>query len=36
MDMLPDIGRAKIVITNYRAFRRRETTEISKVGRSLL
>jgi type III restriction enzyme len=35
-DMLPDIGRAKIVITNYRAFRRRETTEISKVGRSLL
>jgi type III restriction enzyme len=36
MDMLPDIGRAKIVITNYHAFRRRETTEISKVGRSLL
>ena len=36
MDMLPDIDRAKIVITNYHAFRRRETTEISKVGRSLL
>ncbi len=36
MDMLPDIARAKIVITNYHAFRRRETTEISKVGRSLL
>ena len=27
MDMLPDIDRAKIVITNYHAFRRRETTE---------
>lgn len=36
MDMLPDIARAKIVITNYHAFRRRETTEISKVGRALL
>ncbi len=36
MDMLPDIARAKIVITNYHAFRRRETTDVSKVGRSLL
>ena len=36
MDMLPDIDRAKIVITNYHAFRRRETTDVSKVGRSLL
>jgi type III restriction enzyme len=35
-DMLPDIDKAKIVITNYHAFRRRETTEVSKVGRSLL
>jgi type III restriction enzyme len=35
-DMLPDIGKAKIVITNYHAFKRRETMEVSKVGRSLL
>ena len=35
-DMLADLDRAKIVITNYHAFRRRETTEVSKVGRSLL
>ena len=34
MDMLPNIDRSKIVITNYHAFRRRETTEISKVGRT--
>src|SRR6202012_6139453 len=36
MDMLPDIDRAKIVITNYHAFKPRETLEISKTGRSLL
>ena len=35
-DMLGDIERAKIVITNYHAFRRRERIEVSKVGRSLL
>ena len=35
-DMLPDIDRAKIVITNYHAFKPRETLEISKTGRSLL
>jgi len=35
-DMLGDIGKAKIVITNYHAFKRRETTDLSKVGRSLL
>lgn len=35
-DMLPDLGRAKIVITNYHAFKRRETIEISKGGRQLL
>ena len=35
-DMLPDIDRAKIVITNYHGFKPRETLEISKTGRSLL
>jgi type III restriction enzyme len=35
-DMLPDIDKAKIVITNYHAFKPRETMEVSKVGRALL
>jgi len=35
-DMLGDIARAKIVITNYHAFKRRERLELSKGGRSLL
>ncbi len=35
-DMLADIDRAKIVITNYHAFKPRETMEVSKTGRSLL
>jgi len=35
-DMLSDIERAKIVITNYHAFKLRERMEISKGGRSLL
>jgi type III restriction enzyme len=35
-DMLGDIGRAVIVITNYHAFRLRERMEISKGGRALL
>ena len=35
-DMLSDIGRAKIVITNYHAFKLRERVELSKGGRSLL
>jgi type III restriction enzyme len=35
-DMLGDIERAKVVITNYHAFRRRERIEVSKVGRALL
>lgn len=35
-DMLPEMGQAKIVLTNYHAFKRRETLEVSKVGRSLL
>lgn len=35
-DMLPDLERAKIVITNYHAFKLRERMEISKGGRGLL
>ena len=35
-DMLGDIAKAKIVITNYHAFKRRETMDLSKVGRALL
>ena len=35
-DMLRDLERAKIVITNYPAFLRRETLELSKGGRALL
>ena len=34
--MLGDIARAKIVISNFHAFRRRETMDLSKVGRALL
>jgi len=35
-DMLRDIEKAKVVITNYHAFKLRETLEISSVGRTLL
>ncbi len=35
-DMLPDIQRAKIVITNYHAFKLRDTMELSSGGRALL
>ncbi|MCL6442742.1 MAG: DEAD/DEAH box helicase family protein [Alicyclobacillus sp.] len=35
-DMLGDLERAKIVITNYHAFKLRERVELSKVGRALL
>jgi type III restriction enzyme len=35
-DMLTDLERAKIVITNYHAFKLRERMELSKGGRSLL
>jgi type III restriction enzyme len=35
-DMLLDVDRAKIVITNFHAFKLRETLEISKGGRLLL
>jgi type III restriction enzyme len=35
-DLLPEIGKAKIVITNYHAFKLKERMELSKGGRSLL
>jgi type III restriction enzyme len=35
-DMLEDVNRAKIVITNYHAFMLRERIDLSKGGRSLL
>ena len=35
-DMLEDLGRAKIVITNFHAFRLRDRMELSKGGRQLL
>ncbi|MFE4105093.1 BPTD_3080 family restriction endonuclease [Almyronema epifaneia] len=35
-DMLIDLQRAKIVITNYHAFKLREKTQISKGGRALV
>ncbi len=35
-DMLGDLDRAKIVITNYHSFKLRETMELSSGGRSLL
>ena len=35
-DMLQDLNKAKIVITNFHAFKRRETLKISKGGRDLL
>ena len=35
-DMLPDLNRAKIVITNYHAFKLRDQLEVSSGGRALL
>lgn len=35
-DMLDDLNRAKIVITNYHSFKLREIVELSRGGRSLL
>jgi type III restriction enzyme len=35
-DMVADLGKAKIVITNYHAFKRRERIDLSKGGRRLL
>src|SRR6266851_2857200 len=36
VDMLDDLNRAKIVITNYHAFKLRERIDLSKGGRQLL
>ena len=35
-DMLADVNKAKIVITNFHAFKRRERVELSAGGRALL
>ncbi len=35
-DMLGDLERAKVVITNFHAFKRRETMQVSRGGRALL
>ncbi len=35
-DMLRDLDRAKIIITNYHAFQRRETLDLAKGNRALL
>ncbi len=35
-DMLPEIAKAEVVISNYHAFKRRESMEVSKVGKALL
>ena len=35
-DMLGDVEQAKIVITNYHAFKLREEMELAKGGRALL
>lgn len=35
-DLLGELGKAKIVITNYHAFKLRETVQLSKGGRALL
>ena len=35
-DMLDDIAKAKIVITNYHGFQLKEQMDVNKVGRSLL
>ena len=35
-DLLPDLEKARIVVTNYHAFKRRDRLELSKGGRALL
>jgi type III restriction enzyme len=35
-DLVGEIGKAKIVIANYHAFKQRETMDLSRVGRALL
>jgi type III restriction enzyme len=34
-DLVPELGKARIVITNYHAFRQRELLEVAKVTRQL-
>jgi type III restriction enzyme len=34
-DLVPELGKARIVITNYHAFRKRELLEVAKVTRQL-
>ena len=36
LDMLDDIGKAQIVITNYHAFKRRETMDAPKLSKAIL
>lgn len=35
-DMLPDLGKAKIVITNYHAFKKKDEMALNKVARAAL
>jgi type III restriction enzyme len=35
-DLLPEMKKAKVVITNYHAFKLRERVELSAGGRALL
>jgi len=35
-DMLPDLQKARVIITNYHAFMRREVLDVSRGGRALL
>ncbi|MBX7253130.1 MAG: DEAD/DEAH box helicase family protein, partial [Candidatus Promineofilum sp.] len=35
-DLLPELGKARIVVTNYHAFQRRETLDLAKGTRDLL
>ena len=36
LDLLPDMGKAKIVITNFHAFKLRETIQVSKVTKAVI
>lgn len=36
LDLLPDMGKAKIIITNYHAFKLRDTIQASKVTKDLI
>ena len=36
LDLLPDMGKAKIIITNYHAFKLRETMAASKVTKDII